>query len=157
MRLTSYTDYSIRVLMYLSADTHKLVNIKDIAAAYGISKNHLTKIIYHLGKLGYIETIRGRNGGIRLAIDPMDINIGELVRKTEEDFAIVECFTSDDHCPISPVCSLRSILNQALLAFIGVLDAYSLEDISRNKGMLLKMLQQSAPSEPSPNDSNLDQ
>ena len=65
MRLTSYTDYSIRVLMYLSADTHKLANIKDIAAAYGISKNHLMKIIYNLGKLGYIETIRGRNGGIR--------------------------------------------------------------------------------------------
>ena len=147
MRLTSYTDYSIRVLMYLSADTHKLANIKDIAAAYGISKNHLMKVIYNLGKLGYIETVRGRNGGIRLAMEPHDINIGALVRKTEEDFAIVECFTSDNHCPISPVCALRNILNQALLAFIEVLDAYSLEDISKNKGMLLKMLQQSASAE----------
>jgi len=133
--------------MYLSADTHKLANIKDIAAAYGISKNHLMKIIYNLGKLGYIETIRGRNGGIRLAMDPKDINIGALVRKTEEDFAIVECFTSDDHCPISPVCALRGILNQALMAFIEVLDAYTLEDISKNKHMLLKMLQQAASSD----------
>lgn len=140
MRLTSFTDYSIRVLMYLNAHSDKLVNIKEIAEAYGISKNHLMKIIYQLGKLGYIETIRGRNGGIRLAMPPEEINLGILVRKTEEDFNIVECFSDHNTCPISPVCALRGVLNQALLAFIQVLDAYTLADISQNKGMLRKLL-----------------
>jgi len=87
MRLTQYTDYSLRVLLYLGVrDNNKLSNIKEIAEAYNISKNHLMKIIHELGKLGLIETIRGRNGGIRLAQLPKDINIGKVVRQTEEDF-----------------------------------------------------------------------
>ncbi|MBD3110079.1 Rrf2 family transcriptional regulator [Bacillus sp. AGMB 02131] len=134
MRLTSFTDYSIRVLLYVNVHNDRLVNIQEIADAYGISKNHLTKIIYQLGKLGYLETVRGRNGGIRLAMEPSEINIGQLVRKTEEDFNIVECFGGDHSgCPITSICTLKGVLNQALFAFLKVLDSYTLEDISKNK------------------------
>ncbi|MEH6941803.1 Rrf2 family transcriptional regulator [Bacillus sp. JJ722] len=134
MRLTSYTDYSIRVLLYLHIHDNQLSTIQDIANAYGISKNHLMKIIYNLGKLGYIETIRGRNGGIRLAKSPSEINIGKLVRETEEDFNIVECFSKDhDTCPITSLCTLKGVLNQAMYAFLKVLDGYTLDDISKNK------------------------
>lgn len=137
MRLTNYSDYSLRVLIYLSTEPNeKLVNIKDIAEAYDISKNHLMKIIYNLGKMGYIETIRGRNGGIRLAKLPSDINIGELIRKTEEDFHIVECFEHNNKCVITPVCSLKHIFNKALDQFLQVLDQYTLEDIVQNNFML---------------------
>ncbi|MEH6937855.1 RrF2 family transcriptional regulator [Bacillus sp. JJ664] len=137
MRLTNYSDYSLRVLIFLSTEPNeKLVNIKDIAEAYDISKNHLMKITYNLGKMGYIETIRGRNGGIRLAKLPSDINIGELIRKTEEDFHIVECFEHNNNCVITPVCSLKHIFNKALDQFLQVLDEYTLEDIVQNNFML---------------------
>ena len=94
------------------------------------------KIVYNLGKMGYIETVRGRNGGFRLAQEPGDINIGELIRQTEEDFHIVECMKDHDTCLITPICSLKFILNDALDAFIKVLDQYTLEDITQNKVML---------------------
>ena len=137
MRLTTYSDYSLRVLIYLSSEPReKLVNIKDIAEAYDISKNHLMKIIYNLGKMGYIETIRGRNGGIRLAKSPSEINIGEIIRKTEEDFNIVECFEHGNTCVITPVCSLKHIFNNALEQFLHVLDQYTLDDIVKNNAML---------------------
>ncbi|WP_088042920.1 Rrf2 family transcriptional regulator [Bacillus sp. EAC] len=141
MRLTNYSDYSLRVLIFLSSGSQeKLVNIKDIAEAYDISKNHLMKIIYNLGKLGYIETIRGRNGGIRLAKQPSDINIGEIIRQTEEDFNIVECFEHGNTCVITPVCSLKHIFNKALEQFLHVLDQYTLEDIVKNNTMLMEYL-----------------
>ncbi|MEH7399692.1 MULTISPECIES: RrF2 family transcriptional regulator [Bacillaceae] len=137
MRLTTYSDYSLRVLIFLSSEPReKLVNIKDIAEAYDISKNHLMKIIYNLGKMGYIETIRGRNGGIRLAKLPSEINIGEIIRKTEEDFNIVECFEHGNTCVITPVCSLKHIFNNALEQFLHVLDQYTLDDIVKNNAML---------------------
>ncbi|MFS0781636.1 RrF2 family transcriptional regulator [Bacillus sp. 1P06AnD] len=142
MRLTNFSDYSIRVLLYLTIHDGQVVQIQEIADAYGISKNHLMKITHQLGKMGYIETLRGRNGGMKLAKQPKDINIGELVRKTEEDFYIVECFSGGhDSCPITPVCSLKGVLNQALKSFFQVLDAYSLEDITKNKGQLLQYMQ----------------
>lgn len=95
MKLTNYTDYSLRVLIFLaSRPSEELSNIKEIADTYSISKNHLMKVIYRLGQLGYVETIRGRGGGIRLGMIPEDINIGEVVRNTEDDFNIVECFDS---------------------------------------------------------------
>ncbi|ODG90347.1 MULTISPECIES: RrF2 family transcriptional regulator [Bacillaceae] len=137
MRLTTYSDYSLRVLIFLSSEPReKLVNIKDIAEAYDISKNHLMKIIYNLGKMGYIETVRGRNGGIRLAKLPTEINIGEIIRKTEEDFNIVECFEHGNTCVITPVCSLKHIFNNALEQFLQVLDQYTLDDIVKNNAML---------------------
>lgn len=144
MRLTSYSDYSIRVLIYLATQNREqLTNIKEISEVYQISKNHLMKIIYNLGKMGYIETIRGRNGGFRLAKKPSEINIGELIQKTEEDFHFVECFKDHDHCIISPVCSLKFILNSALDAFLQVLNQYTLADIIKNKGTLAAYFQSS--------------
>jgi len=142
MRLTQYTDYSLRVLLYLGVrDNNKLSNIKEIAEAYNISKNHLMKIIHELGKLGLIETIRGRNGGIRLAQLPKDINIGKVVRQTEEDFHIVECFDREGNfCAISPVCKLKNVLHEAMQAFIKVLDQYTLEDLIQNKDELNLLL-----------------
>lgn len=142
MRLTNYSDYSIRVLIYLATqEKETLTNIKEISEIYHISKNHLMKIVYNLGKMGYIETIRGRNGGFRLAKDPADINIGELVRQTEEDFHLVECMKDHNNCVISPVCSLKFILNSAFDAFIKVLDKYTLEDITKNTAMLKSYFQ----------------
>ncbi|MGG3800497.1 RrF2 family transcriptional regulator [Metabacillus fastidiosus] len=140
MRLTNYTDYSLRVLIYLATkSSDKLSNIKEIAEVYDISKNHLMKVIHDLGKLGVIETIRGRNGGIRLAHHPSSINIGEVVRKTEEDFHIVECFNNEQNqCIISPVCGLKHVLNKALNAYLQVLDEYTLEDLVKNQSTLLE-------------------
>jgi Rrf2 family nitric oxide-sensitive transcriptional repressor len=117
---------------------NELSNIKEIADVYNISKNHLMKVTYELGKMNVIETIRGRNGGIRLAHSPDDINIGEIVRKTEEDFHIVECF-DDEHnqCIISPACGLKHVLNKALQAYLAVLDQYTLSDLVKNQNTLL--------------------
>jgi Rrf2 family nitric oxide-sensitive transcriptional repressor len=139
MRLTNYTDYSLRVLIYLAMKPdNELSNIKEIAEVYNISKNHLMKVTFELGKMNVIETIRGRNGGIRLAHSPEDINIGEIVRKTEEDFHIVECFDDDkNQCVISPACGLKHILNKALLAYFEVLDQYTLSDLVKNQHTLL--------------------
>lgn len=137
MHLTSYSDYSIRVLLYLATQNNEqLTNIKEISETYHISKNHLMKIVYNLGKLGYIETVRGRNGGFRLAKESSEINIGEVVRHTEEDFHLVECFKDHNQCVVSPVCSLKFILNDALDAFLRVLDQYTVADIVENKVML---------------------
>jgi len=142
VRLTLYTDYSLRVLLYLGAkDPEELSTIKDISDSYGISKNHLMKVTHELGKMGYIETVRGRGGGIRLAVVPEEINIGQLVRKTEEDFYLVECFNPESvGCIISPVCSLKGALNKALHAYIAVLDSYHLSDFLTSKEDLAAIL-----------------
>ncbi|ADP31414.1 HTH-type transcriptional repressor NsrR [Bacillus atrophaeus] len=142
MKLTNYTDYSLRVLIFLATQhTEDLCNIKQIAETYSISKNHLMKVIYQLGQLGYVETIRGRGGGIRLGMAPEDINIGEVVRKTEDDFNIVECFDSGKNlCIISPVCGLKHVFNEALLAYLSVLDKYTLGDLVKNKQDIMRLL-----------------
>ena len=145
MRLTNYTDYSLRVLIYLAMKKDdELSTIKEIADTYHISKNHLMKITHELGLLGYIDTIRGRNGGIRLLMEPKDINIGELILKTEEDFHIVECFHRNEeganHCIISPACNLKHALHESMLAFINVLKGYTLSDIIENKADLKELL-----------------
>ena len=138
MRMTMYTDFSLRVLMYLGTkERSELSTIQEISTAYGISKNHLMKVTYKLGKHGFIETVRGRGGGIRLALMPEEINIGEVVRKTEDDFNIVECFScTSNRCVITPLCRLRGVLHQALAAYIAVLDQYTLADLVENKDQL---------------------
>lgn len=141
MRLTVYTDYSLRTLLYLGVrGQDHLATIQEIADAYQISKNHLMKVTYDLGQHAYIETIRGRGGGIRLAKDPKDINIGEVVRKTEEDFHIVECFNPESNlCKISAECQLKFALNQALKAYFAVLDTYTLADVLTSKDALTEL------------------
>ncbi|MGP1909876.1 Rrf2 family transcriptional regulator [Metabacillus sp. JX24] len=144
MRLTNYTDYSLRVLIYLaSKEKGELSNIKEIAEAYTISKNHLMKVSYELGKMKVIETVRGRGGGIRLALDPEKINIGAIVRQTEDDFNLVECFDPERNmCAISPACKLKGVLHKALKAYLEVLDGYTLADLVQNKSMLSQLLKQ---------------
>ncbi|MBF0706458.1 MULTISPECIES: Rrf2 family transcriptional regulator [Bacillaceae] len=141
MRLTNYTDYSLRMLIYLgSMKEDKLASIQEIANAYQISKNHLMKVAHELGKNGYIETIRGRNGGLRLAHLPEDINVGKVVRSTEEDFNLVECFDKENNsCVISPACRLKHVLHDALSAYFEVLDGYQLSDLIINDEMLVKL------------------
>ncbi len=135
MKLTNFTDYSLRVLIYLaSLKENRLVNIKEIADVYQISKNHLMKVVFELGKLGYIETIRGRNGGVKLALDPKNISVGEVVKKTEDDFDMVECFDpSTNNCVISPACKLKNVIHEALNAYLQVLLGYSIADLVENR------------------------
>ncbi|MDW0118005.1 Rrf2 family transcriptional regulator [Sporosarcina thermotolerans] len=142
MRLTLYTDFSLRVLIYLGAkEQNELSTIQEISDQYQISKNHLTKVVHELGKMGLIETVRGRGGGIRMKLKPEEINVGELVRKTEDDFYLVECFSSDgNQCILSPVCRLKGALQEALVAYFAVLDKYSIADFIVNKDELAALL-----------------
>ncbi|QDI92630.1 Rrf2 family transcriptional regulator [Salicibibacter halophilus] len=133
MQLTSYTDYSLRVLIYVgSLPEGGRTSIKEIASAYQLSSNHLQKIVHDLGRKNYIETIRGRNGGIQLGLQPEKINVGTLVREME-DMALVECFNENHLCAISPVCRLKGALHKANEAFLQVLDDYTLADLLVNK------------------------
>lgn len=134
MQLTQFSDYSLRVLIYLGLRPHQLSTIEEIAAAYGVSESHLTKVVHKLGQLQIIETVRGRNGGMRLRSDPASINIGATVRLTEANLTIVECFDRvHNTCPIAPVCVLAGVLGDALSAFFAVLDRYTLADVLQNR------------------------
>lgn len=143
MRLTSYTDYSLRVLLYLGTQPKdRLTSIREISEMYRISNNHLTKVVYGLGKLGLVETIRGRNGGIRLARVPEKINVGWVVRQTEEELDIVECFDDErNQCILSPACRLKGVLKEALNAYLSVLDKYTLADLLINRDELKVLFQ----------------
>ena len=137
MRLTDYTDYSLRTLMYLGMNRERLVTIQDIADAYGISKSHLMKVVHQLGLAGLVETIRGRSGGLRLGKEPEEINIGEVVKGTEPDFVMVECFDRKiDECVLSPACELKDVLRRATEAYLNVLKGVTLADLLRNSPSL---------------------
>ncbi|MBI1390805.1 MAG: Rrf2 family transcriptional regulator [bacterium] len=141
MNLTRFTDYSLRVFLYLALRSDQRVSIEDITRFYGISKDHLIKVVNKLGRLGYIKTTRGRNGGIELAKHPSEITIGEVVRKTESNFHIVECFDPQtNHCSVTGVCHLKFILAEALEAFLKVLDNHTLESMIIDKEMAKKFL-----------------
>jgi Rrf2 family transcriptional regulator, nitric oxide-sensitive transcriptional repressor len=130
VQLTQFTDYSLRSLMFLGAHPGRLCKIAQIAAAYGISVNHLMKVVNRLASCGYVETIRGKGGGLRLARAPRLINLGEVVRDMEERFDIVECFNEQHQdCPLLPACVLRSVLGDARRNFMATLDRYTLEDV----------------------------
>lgn len=131
MRLTTFSDYSLRVLIYLGTAQGRLVTIDQIATAYGISSNHLMKVVHHLAQRGYVETVRGKGGGMRLARAAAAINVGAVVRATEDHFTLVDCFergTLPD-CRIESVCVLKHALAQALEAFLATLDRYTLADL----------------------------
>jgi Rrf2 family nitric oxide-sensitive transcriptional repressor len=135
MRLTGFTDFALRVLMYVGAKGQSLSTVEEIADSYGISRHHLTKVVHRLGQLGYLETIRGKGGGIRLAMDPAEINLGAVVRGTEEDLALVPCLSGGTGCRIAPACVLKGVVGEALSAFLAVFDRHTLADLlgPRNK------------------------
>jgi Rrf2 family nitric oxide-sensitive transcriptional repressor len=141
MRLTTFTDYCLRVLMHVGAAPDALVTIDEIAGSYGISRNHLMKVVFRLSQLGYLATVRGKGGGMRLAKAPDQINIGRLVRQTEEDLSLVECFVGrEQQCRIASVCVLRNALGEALNAFLDVLDGYTLADLLKPKRRIAQLL-----------------
>jgi len=142
MQLKKYTDYSLRVLIFAGMKSNgELTSIKEISEVFSISENHLGKIVFELNKQGLIETIRGRYGGIRLAKNPVDINVGEIVRRLEQDFDLLECFNhQSNHCIISPSCRLKHALHEALEAFFHVLDQYTLKDLIVNDNELLELM-----------------
>ncbi|MFI4890374.1 MAG: Rrf2 family transcriptional regulator [Steroidobacterales bacterium] len=130
MQLTQFTDYSLRTLIFLGAHPGQLCRISQIATAYGISVNHLMKVVNRLSSSGYVETIRGKGGGLRLARAPRLINLGAVVRDMEERFDIVECFNPQHQdCPLLPACTLKSLLNDARRNFLATLDRHTLQDV----------------------------
>jgi Rrf2 family nitric oxide-sensitive transcriptional repressor len=144
MHLTRYSDYSLRVLIFLGIKGKELATIPEIAAAYGISRGHLMKVVQRLGQLGYVETLRGRGGGLRLGMAADKIRVGQVLRQTEESLDLVDCFSSDTGgerpCAIIPACRLRGMLTEALQAFLRVLDQYTIADIIEGRAAPLKRL-----------------
>ena len=132
MHLTRYTDFALRTLIYLGLSEPEQASIAEIARAYDISENHLTKVVHHLGQLGFVKTSRGRSGGLRLAMPAKRIVIGEVVRQNEDDLALAECFGSGA-CTITGACRLQNVLAEALAAFFAVLDRYTLADLVGSK------------------------
>lgn len=140
MELSRFTDYSLRTLIYAGMHEDRNVTVPEVAAAYGLSENHLVKIAHHLGKAGFLNSSRGRNGGIRLAAAPASINLGDVVRKTES-MALVECLGADGgSCPINNACLLKKVVKEACDAFLKTFDQYTLEDLLRTKAAMLKSL-----------------
>ncbi len=129
MRLSTFSDYSLRVLMHLGAHPERLATIAEIATLHNISENHLMKVVHQLGKNAYIETVRGKGGGMRLAKPSYQIILGEVIRHTESDFSLVECFSSDSNCRLQQSCRLHDILDSALSAMFLVLDGFTLADL----------------------------
>lgn len=140
MRLTLYTDYCLRLLMYAAVRDGDLVTIQEVADAYNISKNHLIKVAFELGRKGYLENVRGRGGGLRLARAPDKIGLGDVVRSMEPDFTMVECFDAmTNRCAVTGPCRLRGMLSRALKAYFAVLDEYTLADLAAPNPALRRM------------------
>jgi Rrf2 family nitric oxide-sensitive transcriptional repressor len=129
MRLTVFSDYALRVLLVLASRTETLVTIADVSAAFDISDAHLMKVAHVLGKTGWVDTVRGRNGGMRLAVDPRKLKLGDVIRRLEADFALVECFGGDNRCALTDGCGLQQALALAMAAFFAELDRYTLADL----------------------------
>jgi Rrf2 family nitric oxide-sensitive transcriptional repressor len=144
MRLTDYTDYTLRVLIYCASNPGRRVTITEIADAYSISRNHLTKIVHDLGRQGVLETVRGRGGGVRLLRAPAQLTVGDIVRNAESDFTMVECFDRrSSQCRLTQHCRLRRVLKRAADAFLAELDGVTMQDISvrtTGGGRLLPMI-----------------
>jgi Rrf2 family nitric oxide-sensitive transcriptional repressor len=150
MRLTVFTDYTLRTLMYLALRPDRLVTIADISDAYRISNNHLMKVVHQLALSGEVVTLRGQRGGLRLGRPAVEINIGSVVRRSEADLDIMPCFGSQGDCAIQPECVLATVVDEALRAFLGVLDGYTLADLVRPRMALARLLRIDQSVEPSP-------
>jgi Rrf2 family transcriptional regulator, nitric oxide-sensitive transcriptional repressor len=129
MRLTNFSDYALRVLMYAAARSDRLITIEETAEIYGISRAHLMKVANQLTRAGFLKATRGRTGGLALAKRPDKIRLGDVIRATEPDFALVECFMPTNNCLITPRCRLKGALKEALNAFVETLDGYTLADL----------------------------
>ena len=140
MRLTAFTDYSLRVLIFLGLKGDEISTIAEIAEAYGVSENHLMKVVHHLAGLGHVRTLRGKGGGLRLAREPAGINLGAVARACEGRLVLAECFEPGHDCRIEPACALKGIFYQAGEAFFAVLDRYSLADLLRPRRALTARL-----------------
>lgn len=130
MRLTSFSDYALRMLMYAATANDRLITIEEAARAFGVSKTHLNKVANTLTRSGLLKAVRGRSGGLVLGRRPESIRIGEVVRLTEPDFALVECFAAGNQCVLTRSCKLSGMLSEAMVSFIGTLDRYTLADIA---------------------------
>lgn len=140
MHLTQFSDYSLRVLLYLVTHPGRLSSVDEISGDYGISRNHLAKVVQRLVELGVVESVRGRGGGLRLGKPPEELNVGWLVRQTEPHFDLVECFDPETNtCPIAPACGLKGALFQAQRAFLAALDGYTLADFLPRRQQLLAL------------------
>jgi Rrf2 family nitric oxide-sensitive transcriptional repressor len=146
MKLTTFTDYALRTLIYLATRPERRATIAEVAAAFEISEHHLTKVVHFLGKCGWLANVRGKGGGLALAVDADTIGIGDVVRQTEGQALPAECFGVDGgHCSIAPVCRLHGVLGEAVQAFYAVLDRHTLADIARNQRALAGILFAAAP------------
>lgn len=143
MHITRYTDYCLRTLIFLALQGERLATIQEVSRSYDISRNHLMKIVYHLSQKGYIDSVRGKNGGIRLGLSPEQINLGILFQEMEQNFAIADCFDTNHRCAITPACHMKRILTDAMAAFLSVLHQYTLADLvpPRQQPELIRLLQ----------------
>jgi Rrf2 family nitric oxide-sensitive transcriptional repressor len=141
MELSRFTDYSLRVLIYAAARDGEKITLSELAQAYRISHHHLVKIVHYLGKLGFLQNRRGRSGGILLGRKATEIRVGDVIRKTESHFNLVECFSAgSDTCRISPTCRLKGVFQEATQAFLDVLDHYTIEDLVQSRNSILRLL-----------------
>jgi Rrf2 family nitric oxide-sensitive transcriptional repressor len=140
MKLTRFTDYSLRVLIYLGLKENGRVTIREISDAYGISRNHLMKVVSLLTRMNYLDARRGPGGGIALARSPSEINVADVVRDMEDDLNLVECFCDGGACVIKPMCELKTALNKALAAYLNTLEQYTLSDLLKPGDQLVKVL-----------------
>ena len=140
MRLTLHTDYALRVLIHAAVADGKPITINDVAQSFDISKQHLMKVVHYLGQQGYLDTVRGRGGGIRLRRPPRDIKIGQVLRDTEKSLNVIGCLERRGYCPIQRVCVLRGALHDATQAFLAVLDGYTLADLIKPQRALSSLL-----------------
>ena len=141
MHLTQFSDYSLRLAIYLACHPDQLVTVEEVSRTFGISRHHLVKVVQTLTELGVVEAHRGRRGGMKLAMRPSAINVGWLIRRSEPHFHLVECFDlATNTCPIAPACGLKGALHRAQKAFLSVLDEYTLEQILTNRSDVVTLL-----------------
>jgi Rrf2 family transcriptional regulator, nitric oxide-sensitive transcriptional repressor len=141
VHLTQFSDYSLRLAIYLACHPDQMVTVEEVSRSFGISRHHLVKVVQKLTDLGIVESQRGRGGGMRLAMRPSAINVGWLVRRSEPHFHLVECFDlATNTCPIAPACGLKGALHRAQKAFLAVLDEYTLEQIITHRSELVTLL-----------------